>query len=57
MKVCVPDAGETGWKRLLFFFFFSGPWVTSRVIFQILLLTSKTDYGVLSKVNGKIKQF
>lgn len=21
MKVCVPDAGETGWKRLLFFFF------------------------------------
>lgn len=51
----MPDAGETDCKRLLFFF--SGPWVTSRVTFLILLLTSKTDYGVLSKVNGKIKQF
>ena len=46
---------ETSWKRLLFVF--SGPWVTSRVKFLILLLKNKPDYGVLSKVNSKIKQF
>ena len=46
---------ETGWKRLLFVF--SGPWVTSRLKFLVLLLKNKPDYGVLSKVNGKIKQF
>ena len=49
----MPDAGKQVGRDYFLFLVVLG----SRLKFLVLLLKNKPDYGVLSKVNGKIKQF